>query len=150
LSKGMSAYDGVGQIAHTFVVAGRDDEYIEAALDEIGDARTRVTVLRVGAETRHRSVLNGLAAMREQVGDEDWILVHDAARPGIDAGLIGKLIDAVHRDATGGLLALPVVDTLKREGEDGRVDETVSRERLWAAQTPQMFRYALLRRALEQ
>jgi 2-C-methyl-D-erythritol 4-phosphate cytidylyltransferase len=132
------------------VVVGRDDEYIEAALDEIGDARTRVTVLRVGAETRHHSVLNGLAAMRDHVGDEDWILVHDAARPGIYAGLIEKLIETVHRDATGGLLALPVVDTLKREDKDGRAAETVSREHLWAAQTPQMFRYALLRRALQQ
>lgn len=146
----LSAFACDEQIAHVFVVVGRDDEYIDTVLQEIDDAGTRLTVLRIGAETRHHSVLNGLTAIREHVDDEDWILVHDAARPGIDAGLIGKLIDAVHNDATGGLLALPVVDTLKREGADGRAVETVSRERLWAAQTPQMFRYALLRRALEQ
>lgn len=150
LSHALSAFARSNRIAHVFVVVGQEDECIDAVLQEIGDARMRVTVLRVGAETRHRSVLNGLTAIREQVGDDDWVLVHDAARPGIDAGLIGKLIDAVHRDATGGLLALPVVDTLKREGADGRAVETVPRERLWSAQTPQMFRYALLRRALEQ
>lgn len=150
LSHVLSAFACAERIAHVFVVVGQDDGYIDAALEEIGEAGSRLTVLRVGAETRHRSVLNGLAAMREHIEDEDWVLVHDAARPGIDADLIGKLIDAVHRDATGGLLAVPVVDTLKREGADGRADETVSRERLWAAQTPQMFRYALLRRALEQ
>jgi 2-C-methyl-D-erythritol 4-phosphate cytidylyltransferase len=112
------------------------------------------TVLRVGGATRHQSVLNGLQAMREQVNeqvdDDDWVLVHDAARPGLSIGLIDKLINILQDDEVGGLLAMPVVDTLKRAGSEGRVDQTVTRDRLWAAQTPQMFRYGLLRKALEQ
>jgi 2-C-methyl-D-erythritol 4-phosphate cytidylyltransferase len=91
-----------------------------------------------------------LHAIREQVTDEDWILVHDAARPGLTITLIDDLIHNLQDDEVGGLLAMPVVDTLKRSGSGGRVDETVARDRLWAAQTPQMFRYGLLRRALEQ
>jgi len=99
-------------------------------------------------------VLNGLRAMRAQVqeaiNDDDWVLVHDAARPGLSIGLIDKLIAVLRDDEVGGLLAMPVVDTLKRAGTAGRVEQTVARDRLWAAQTPQMFRYGLLLRALEQ
>jgi 2-C-methyl-D-erythritol 4-phosphate cytidylyltransferase len=94
--------------------------------------------------------LNGLEAMRDQIGDDDWVLVHDAARPGLTVALIDRLVDALHNDEIGGLLALPVVDTLKLSDTDSRAEATVPRDRLWAAQTPQMFRYALLRRALEQ
>jgi len=81
---------------------------------------------------------------------DDWVLVHDAARPGLTTELIEHLADSLRDDAVGGLLALPVVDTLKRGGNDRRVQATVPRSGLWAAQTPQMFRYAMLRRALEQ
>lgn len=150
LSHVLQAFVHAEHIDHTFVVVSPEDDRIVDVLDEIDSAKKQVTVLRVGAETRHQSVLNGLAALKEKIGEEDWVLVHDAARPGIDAELIARLIHAVHGDATGGLLALPVVDTLKREGSNGRAEETVSRERLWAAQTPQMFRYALLHRALEE
>ena len=136
-------------IAHTFVVVSADDGYIANMMSGAPLLVERVTVLYKGGATRRESVLNGLHAIREKVGDEDWLLVHDAARPGLTSALIATLIGALRDDATGGLLAMPLVDTLKRSGTDIRVDTTVPRDGLWVAQTPQMFRYALLRQALE-
>lgn len=136
-------------ITHTFVVVSAEDGYIDATMAAMHDD-SYATVLHVGGATRHQSVLNGLHAMRSEINDDDWVLVHDAARPGLSIGLIDKLINILQDDEVGGLLAVPVVDTLKRAGAEGRVDQTVTRDRLWAAQTPQMFRYGLLLRALEQ
>ena len=129
-------------IAHTFVVVSADDAYVDQALDELAG----VTLLRCGGATRKDSVLNGLQALRERLAADDWVLVHDAARPGLTPALIEKLVSAIGDSAVGGLLALPVVDTVKRV-EAGRV-QTVPRDGLWLAQTPQMFRYAVLERAL--
>ncbi|WP_334187639.1 2-C-methyl-D-erythritol 4-phosphate cytidylyltransferase [Noviherbaspirillum sp.] len=137
-------------IAHTFVVVSASDGYIHELMNEGMHLANRVTVLSCGGATRQQSVLNGLHEMREQVGNEDWVLVHDAARPGLTLQLIDALIDVLREDAVGGLLALPVVDTMKRADADGRALATVARDGLWAAQTPQMFRYGLLRQALEQ
>ena len=128
-------------IAHTFVVVSADDGHIDAVAP-----RGAVTVLRCGGATRMESIRNGLQALAGTIGSDDWVLVHDAARPGLDAALIEKLITTVGTDPVGGLLALPVVDTVKRSGA-GPV-ETVAREGLWLAQTPQMFRYKLLKQAL--
>ncbi|TCS39110.1 2-C-methyl-D-erythritol 4-phosphate cytidylyltransferase [Paucimonas lemoignei] len=137
-------------IAHCFVVVSAEDAYIDEVIAASSALTGRVTVLRHGGATRHESVLNGLQQIRQQLRDDDWVLVHDAARPGLSESLIGKLIAALRDDPVGGLLALPVVDTLKRDDTDARVAETVPRAGLWGAQTPQMFRYALLRRALEE
>jgi 2-C-methyl-D-erythritol 4-phosphate cytidylyltransferase len=137
-------------IAHVFVVVGAQDGYIEQMLSKAPHSAGRVTILYNGGATRHESVLNGLRAMREHAGDNDWVLVHDAARPGLTTALIDRLAESLRDDAVGGLLAMPIVDTLKRGSTDCRAEATVARDRLWAAQTPQMFRYALLRRALEQ
>lgn len=131
-------------IAHVFVVVSADDAHI----DSLRLPPSRVTVLRHGGATRQESVRNALAAMQNDCDDQDWVLVHDAARPGLTPELVMKLIAALEADAVGGLLALPVVDTIKRAGADQRVQATPSREGLWAAQTPQMFRCALLRQAL--
>lgn len=129
-------------IAHTYVVVSADDPVIDSIVPSHG-----VTVLRCGGASRMESVRNGLAALGATLRDNDWVLVHDAARPGLDEGLIEKLITSTGEHPVGGLLALPVVDTVKRSmaGEVG----TVSREGLWLAQTPQMFRYKLLREALD-
>lgn len=109
----------------------------------------RVEIAGVGGATRRDSVLAGLAVLG-RAAPEDWVLVHDAARPGLDDGTLARLRDAVWGDAVGGLLALPIADTVKREGGDVRVAQTVDRAGLWAAQTPQMFRYAALAAALER
>ncbi len=99
-----------------------------------------------GGATRSETVLNTLNAM--QAADNDWILVHDAARPGLTADALTRLVESLQHDEVGGLLALPVADTLKLAHGDNRVRNTVSRQNLWRAQTPQMFRYQALRHAL--
>lgn len=146
----LEAFGAAAAIAQCFVVVSPDDGYIAELMRSAPQLRDRVTVLYNGGATRHQSVLNGLQQMRGKVADDDWVLVHDAARPGLTGKLIAQLIEALHQDPVGGLLAMPVVDTLKRSNPDGRVVTTVSRADLWAAQTPQMFRYAVLRQALEQ
>jgi 2-C-methyl-D-erythritol 4-phosphate cytidylyltransferase len=130
-------------IAHTFVVVSADDPYIDAVAPKHG-----VTVLRCGGASRMESVRNGLAVLASTLADTDCVLVHDAARPGLNAALIERLITATGDHPAGGLLALPVVDTVKR-GIDGEAVGTVPRNGLWLAQTPQMFRFALLRKALD-
>jgi len=129
-------------IAHTFVVVSPDDPYIDAVAPSHG-----VTVLRCGGASRMESVRNGLAVLASTLAPSDWVLVHDAARPGLTAELIAKLIAGTGDHPAGGLLALPVVDTVKRCIE-GEACGTVPRTNLWLAQTPQMFRYQLLREAL--
>lgn len=134
-------------IAHTYVVVSADDPFIDAVLPNASDDASRVTVLRCGGATRMESIRNGLHAVRAALADADHVLVHDAARPGLNAALIERLITETGDHPEGGLLALPVVDTVKRRS-DGDV-ATVARANLWLAQTPQMFTYALLCRALD-
>lgn len=109
----------------------------------------RVRVVRCGGDSRAASVRNGLRALAGSVGGDDWMLVHDAARPCLPPSALARLIDSLHDDPVGGLLAMPVADTLKRSDADGLVVDTPSREGLWAAQTPQMFRYEALLAALD-
>lgn len=112
----------------------------------------RIEVLRCGGETRAETVLNGLDAIAQTCAPDDWVLVHDAARPCLPDETLAKLLDTVADDPVGGLLAVPVADTLKRAAIDPatvpRAETTVPRAGLWQAQTPQMFRHGLLTRAL--
>ncbi|AUM11694.1 2-C-methyl-D-erythritol 4-phosphate cytidylyltransferase [Ketobacter alkanivorans] len=103
-----------------------------------------------GGNERCHSVLNGLRYLSE-VGDaQDWVLVHDVARPCVRSADIGKLIDQVDQfDAVGGILANPVRDTMKRANRLNQIAETVDREQLWHALTPQLFRLGALRKAIE-
>jgi 2-C-methyl-D-erythritol 4-phosphate cytidylyltransferase len=107
----------------------------------------RVEFLPVGGASRAESVRNGLEAIAGRVGDNDRVLVHDAARPCLGAAQLAGLIDAAGGEDGGGLLAVPLSDTLKR-GDDGRVATTLDRSSLWCAQTPQLFRVGSLRAAL--
>jgi len=141
LRHALDAFLGSALIAHTYVVVSPGDGQIDALVPEAG-----VTVLRCGGATRMDSVQNALRALRDEILETDWVLVHDAARPGLTPALIARLIAGVGADPVGGLLALPVVDTVKRAGPDGVT--TLARDRLWLAQTPQMFRYKLLSDAL--
>jgi 2-C-methyl-D-erythritol 4-phosphate cytidylyltransferase len=103
-----------------------------------------------GGATRAESVLNGLRRLQQEVSGSDWVLVHDAVRPCVSQADIDQLINRVLASGNGGLLALPLTDTLKRADDNGRVLETVPRERLWRALTPQMFRVAELALALDR
>jgi 2-C-methyl-D-erythritol 4-phosphate cytidylyltransferase len=93
-------------------------------------------------------VLAGLQALAAQAAASDWVLVHDAARPCLQPADSARLIARVTGSGTGGILAEPIVDTVKQAAEDGLVERTLDRATLWRAQTPQMFRLGELRRAL--
>ncbi|MEM7359229.1 MAG: 2-C-methyl-D-erythritol 4-phosphate cytidylyltransferase [Pseudomonadota bacterium] len=106
-----------------------------------------------GGASRAQSVLNGLLALSSttSICNEDWVLVHDAARPCLDQHMLDKLLEELVDDPVGGLLAIPAKDTLKYAcGTDQRIERTLDRARVWQAQTPQMFRFGVLRDALQR
>ena len=135
-------------IERLMVVVSPEDE-VARGLTGLADARVRI-VARGGA-TRRASVLGGLLELAEQCGarDHDWVWVHDAARPGVDAASLHRLHATLATERIGALLALPVADTVKRGGNQ-RSLQTIDREGLWLAQTPQVFGLARLREALER
>ncbi|PXX47177.1 2-C-methyl-D-erythritol 4-phosphate cytidylyltransferase [Undibacterium pigrum] len=139
----VDAFLGFSKIQHTYVVVSPDDAYV----DEYLTKAENLSVLRCGGASRRDTVRNGLSIIASELTVNDWVLVHDAARPGLTSNLLQHLIDSVADDTVGGLLALPVVDTVKRV-ENGKV-QTIPRDGLWLAQTPQMFRYQLLCDALD-
>ncbi len=116
-----------------------------ARLPEARDARV---VSCIGGARRELSVAHALERLAGDARDSDLVLVHDAARPCLHRDDLRRLIERAGRDPAGGLLAVPVGDTLKRGVQGNRVGDTVPREGLWRALTPQLFRYGLLRRAL--
>jgi 2-C-methyl-D-erythritol 4-phosphate cytidylyltransferase len=139
----LAALAAVPRLAHTLVVLAPDDDQFETHVPAFSG-----WVARVGGSTRAASVGQGLAVLRGRGADDnDWVLVHDAARCLLKPAWVDRLIDACRDDEVGGLLALPLADTLKQEA-DGRVSATVPRAGKWAAQTPQMFRLGLLQGAL--
>jgi len=110
----------------------------------------RLAPLYCGGASRRDSVLNGIIAAASLVDPNDWMLVHDAARPCLGNAELQRLIADAGGDEIGGILAVPVSDTLKRVDDDQRIVETESRDGLWRAQTPQMFRHGMLLRALRE
>ena len=139
----LKAFAQVARIASCLVVVAPGDSFFE------DQTPAGVEVAACGGDNRAASVLGGLEQLTASGAEaDDWVLVHDAARCLITAALIDQLIDACHSDPVGGLLAQPVPDTLK-QGQDGRVVATVSREEKWQAQTPQMFRLGALTQALK-
>jgi 2-C-methyl-D-erythritol 4-phosphate cytidylyltransferase len=147
----LQALAAVPALQATLVVLAPEDKrfegYAPAFLGERG------WVARCGGATRAASVSRGLEELRRRgAGDADWVLVHDAARCLLRPAWVESLIEACRGDEVGGLLALPVADTLKEERPNGsappRVAATVQRSGKWLAQTPQMFRIGLLQRAI--
>jgi 2-C-methyl-D-erythritol 4-phosphate cytidylyltransferase len=132
------------RIASIHVALSADDLFWrELPLDPASKLKLHYT----GGSSRSETVLNTLLSIN--VADDDWVLVHDAARPGLTHGLLDKLLNTLENDAVGGLLALPVADTLKKSGENHKIEQTVERTDLWQAQTPQMFKYGVLKHALQ-
>ncbi len=137
-----------GRIDTVFVVlAPGDREFRQHAWGEFGE---RIAPLYCGGATRHDSVLNGLVAASSTAQPDDWMLVHDAARPCLGQHELQRMLDALATDEVGGILGVPVADTLKRADPAGRIQTTEPREQLWQAQTPQMFRHGLLLHALSR
>jgi 2-C-methyl-D-erythritol 4-phosphate cytidylyltransferase len=159
----LAALAGVARIEAVLIVLSPEDDQFEAAVaDELpaspGQPRH---IARCGGATRADTVANGLVALMSELGaaEHDWVLVHDAARCLLEPAWVERLIAECDDDEVGGLLALPLADTLKQARVDpvpdggggaavSRVADTVDRAGKWAAQTPQMFRLGLLRRAL--
>ena len=139
----LAAFGAVKRIARTVVVVAPGDGFFERNA-------TSALVVPCGGATRAGSVKNGLYELtRVGATEQDWVLVHDAARCLVTPQLVDSLIDACVGDAVGGLLAHRLADTLKVEAE-GRAVETIDREDKWLAQTPQMFRIGMLMQALER
>jgi 2-C-methyl-D-erythritol 4-phosphate cytidylyltransferase len=132
-------------IAGVTVAVAADDPYWNRWLPGSWQKPVRIAS---GGETRAHTVLNALLTLDEELEAQDWVLVHDAARPCLHPRDIAKLLHDVGDDPVGGILATPVADTLKRVDE-GMVIDTPDRSDLWRAFTPQMFRYQLLKEALQ-
>ena len=134
------------EITRIILVLSPDDQHSHQLLQRYGDL---LTVVAGGLE-RSDSVLNGLSAIRSRAQDDDWVVVHDAARPCVRPGDINKLFREIKNHAVGGLLGSPVADTLKRATSDDCVESTVSRNKLWRAYTPQVFRFGLLYKSMQE
>jgi 2-C-methyl-D-erythritol 4-phosphate cytidylyltransferase len=144
----IEAIAAVSRVERLFVILSPMDrhwgEHDWSALPE------KVEAAFCGGGHRAESVLNTLKHFESRIARDDWVLVHDAARPCILTELVEQFLDEIGDDPVGGLLAIPLADTLKRSDELQRVSETIPRAGLWRAQTPQMFRYDMLRRGLEK
>jgi 2-C-methyl-D-erythritol 4-phosphate cytidylyltransferase len=140
----------VPPVETVFVVLAPEDKAF--AQHDWSEFAGRLEPLFCGGATRRDSVLNGVVAAMDMVEADDWVLVHDAARPCLPRADLERLIAEVSQDQVGGLLALPVAETVKRVKKDEagvqRIAATEDRSLLWLAQTPQMFRAGLLARAL--
>ena len=134
----------VPRVETVFVVLAPDDQVF--ATHDWSELGERVQPLYCGGETRRDSVYNGLVAAMAVLEADDWMLVHDAARPCLPARDLDNLMRELEGDEVGGILALPVVDTLKKVSAD-RIQSTQERAQFWLAQTPQMFRAGLLAQA---
>ena len=133
-------------ITTVFVVLAPEDQHFKRY--DWSVCAGKLEPLYCGGRTRAESVANGLVA--SELAADDWVLVHDAARPCLSQHLLARLISEVRDDAVGGILAVPVADTLKRATADQRIVQTEDRDGLWQAQTPQMFPAGLLAQALLQ
>ncbi|HEX5364276.1 MAG TPA: 2-C-methyl-D-erythritol 4-phosphate cytidylyltransferase [Gallionella sp.] len=133
-------------IATVFVVLAPDDTLFHGY--DWSHCGEKLQPLYCGGATRAESVANGLLA--SELEPDDWVLVHDAARPCVTQALLARLIAELRDDPVGGILAVPVADTLKRADAQQRIACTEPRAGLWQAQTPQMFRAGLLAQALQQ
>ena len=143
----LKALTACPDIERVWVVLAPDDPWWPRFdWSELG---AKLETVRCGGATRAESVRNGLRAASTVAADDDWILVHDAARPCLSAAMLDALFAELADDPVGGLLAVPVADTLKRADADQRVAATEPRDGLWQAQTPQMFRYARLDQAFK-
>jgi 2-C-methyl-D-erythritol 4-phosphate cytidylyltransferase len=143
----LKALTACPDIERVWVVLAPDDAWWPCFdWSELGP---KLETVRCGGATRAESVSNGLRAAAMVAADDDWILVHDAARPCLSAAMLDTLFAELADDPVGGILAVPVADTIKRADAEQRVAATEPRDGLWQAQTPQMFRYGQLEKSLK-
>jgi 2-C-methyl-D-erythritol 4-phosphate cytidylyltransferase len=132
-------------VDRAYVLLSPDDRWFDSVIGVCEN----VTPLRCGGETRAATVRNALDLLTD-ADDDDWVIVHDAVRPCVDAASLLRLKQELVEDPVGGILAIPMTSTLKRDDGEHRSLRTEPREALWQAQTPQMFRRGVLRKALAQ
>ncbi len=143
----LAALTACPDIERVWVVLAPDDRWWSR--HDWSELGPKLETVRCGGATRAASVTNALRAAAMVAADDDWILVHDAARPCLSAAMLDALLTELADDPVGGILAVPVADTIKRADADQRVAATEPRDGLWQAQTPQMFRYGQLEKALK-
>lgn len=140
----LAALDAIDTLAGTVVAIATDDAFWPELIPKLAHPLFTAP----GGAERAESVANALDVLRERAADDDWVLVHDAARPCVRREDLERLIAELRDDPVGGLLAVPVRDTMKQADAEQRSAATVDRSRLWHALTPQMFRFDHLRKAL--
>lgn len=141
----VSQFQSDSRFAGVMLALAADDQWFPTS-----DVAALPVLTCIGGATRQASVLAALNALADRARPDDWIFVHDAARPLLLRSDLDQLFASLSQEAVGALLGAPVADTLKRRDPHGRVIETVDRDGLWRALTPQVFRYQILRDALER
>jgi 2-C-methyl-D-erythritol 4-phosphate cytidylyltransferase len=134
------------EIENVVVAISKADEYWPSL--KISEHEKVITA--PGGAERYHSVFNGLQVLENKADENDWILVHDAARPCLSQSAIDRLMIELREHEVGGILAMPCRDTMKRANETNEIIDTVERESLWHAQTPQMFKYGKLYSAINK
>ena len=145
LAHSIKAFQFHPLISGITVVLAEDDQWFESAVGSLSSAVETVT----GGDTRAKSVRNGLQFIADNYPEENWVLIHDGARPCLPAASLDQLLEQGLHSPDGAILAMPVGDTLKRAGDEQQITDTVERNGLWAAQTPQLFRIKALARAID-
>jgi 2-C-methyl-D-erythritol 4-phosphate cytidylyltransferase len=127
------------------IALNKKQKYIESLNCQFSN---KTTLIDCGGSNRSETVLNALSIIGEDIQKKDWIMVHDAARVGITESLVNNFIREIVDDKVGGILAIPALDTVKRVDKKQQIIRTEKRDEIWLAQTPQMFRFDLLNKAL--
>ena len=127
------------------IALNKKQKYIESLNCQFSN---KTTLINCGGSNRSETVLNALSIIGEDIQKKDWIMVHDAARVGITESLVNNFIREIVDDEVGGILAIPALDTVKRVDKKQQIIRTEKRDEIWLAQTPQMFRFDLLNKAL--
>ncbi len=140
-------FSNVASISSIAIAVNPNETYIENLKHHFS---LKTSIYKTGGETRSMTVLNTINAIKDIAASDDWIMVHDASRLGVNESMINKFISDVDNHKVGGIVAIPVADTVKRVNKSRMVIGTEDRDQIWLAQTPQMFRYKVLKKALEQ
>ncbi|MGD9021649.1 MAG: 2-C-methyl-D-erythritol 4-phosphate cytidylyltransferase, partial [Lysobacterales bacterium] len=145
LAHAISTFQFHPQVSRITVVLGADDQLFASAVGRLAGVVETVT----GGDTRAESVRNGLQHVRDNYPEDEWVLVHDGARPCLPPACLDRLLELGLDSPHGAILAMPVGDTLKRAGAGKEIVETVERAGLWGAQTPQLFPVRALADAID-
>lgn len=140
-----SIFSKLASIKTITIALNKKQKYIESLNCQFSN---KTTLIDCGGSNRSETVLNALSLIGKDIQKKDWIMVHDAARVGITESLVNNFIREIVDDKVGGILAIPALDTVKRVDKKQQIIRTEKRDEIWLAQTPQMFRFDLLNKAL--